>query len=145
MRNWRSFIEWARNTTGSRPVLRPSQLLQPHRLQATHSHLLSTTTTLWLHHHLSCLDMFRRVLSRHLRSLTRHPRRRSCLIVRETSSSHHLSYKAPRHHHISGQAVDPQVLAVHYPHQLVQDVIRIGEQSDFDLMTREQTARFGYR
>jgi len=75
--------------------------------------------------------MFRRVHSRHLRSPTRHPRRRLCLIVLEPFSSHPLSYKAlRRHHNISGQTADRRVLAVHYLHQLGEGAIRTGEQSD---------------
>ena len=77
--------------------------------------------------------MFHRVLSRHLRSLTRHHRRHLCLIVLEPFSSHPLSYKAlHRHHNTSGQTADRQVLAVHSLHQLVESAIRIGEQSDYD-------------
>ena len=81
--------------------------------------------------------MFHRVLSRHLRSLTRHRRRHLCLIVLEPFSSHPLSYKAlRRHHNISGQTADPRVLAVHYLHQLVESAaIKIGEQSDCDSTT----------
>ena len=88
--------------------------------------------------------MFRRVLFRHSRSLTRHPHRRLCLIVRETFSLHHLSCKALRRHH-NTQTAGRRVLAVHYPRQLVDDAVRIGEQSDYDTRTGEQMTRYDYR
>jgi len=53
------------------------------------------------------------------------------LIALETFSLHHLSYKALRHHH-NTQTAGRRVLAVHYPHQLVEGAVRIGEQSDCD-------------
>lgn len=89
--------------------------------------------------------MFHRVLSKHLRSLTRHRRRHLCLIVLEPFSSHPLSYKALRRHHsTNGQTADPRVLAVHSLHQLVESAIRIGEQSDYD-STIESKRYDGYR
>lgn len=59
----------------------------------------------------------------------RHPHHRLCLIDLGTFSLHRLSYKALRHRH-HAQTAGRRVLAVRYPHRLVEGAVRIGEQSD---------------